>query len=342
MKWEKYFVSEIYKHAIFNAGKARIDIEKLLEKSGYKKLTIDRHTMSFFGKLNMYFILIKTWLEIKKPAIVYFHFPIRSRIIRIFLYLLQRANVYTITHTHDFEGIRGNDPVLLKRELKTLKAFSVIISQNDCMQQRLEYELDSRNPILPLGLYDYLIDNSRIQLQRAKTWNIAFAGNLEKASFISHCKPLKSLKFHIYGSQKDKTETCENITFHGQVHPDHLPFMINGSFGLVWDGAAIDTCSGNYGKYLSYNLPYKLSLYIAAGLPVITWNRSAVASWVVSNEMGFSISSLAEIAPAIDNLSEAAYAKWQQNISLIRKLVIEGAYFTSVIRRSEEAILKTL
>lgn len=82
---------------------------------------------------------------------------------------------------------------------------------------------------------------------------------------------------------------------------------IHGGWGLVWDGDSITTCDGVLGDYLRYNLPHKLSLYIAAGLPVIVWSQSAVADWVKENHLGLVVDSLEELPERIAAVTEAEH-----------------------------------
>ena len=102
------------------------------------------------------------------------------------------------------------------------------------------------------------------------------AGNLRrhKAEYVYRLPD--SQKFNLYGVGYEK-QNKNNICYHGSFDPDELPFVLEGSFGLVWDGDSAETCSGVYGQYLKVNNPHKCSLYLATGLPVIVWKESTVA-----------------------------------------------------------------
>lgn len=54
---------------------------------------------------------------------------------------------------------------------------------------------------------------------------------------------------------------------------EELPGALVQSFGLVWDGNSMDTCTGNYGSYLRINDPHKVSLYLSSGLPIIVGQK---------------------------------------------------------------------
>ena len=53
-----------------------------------------------------------------------------------------------------------------------------------------------------------------------------------------------------------------------------------GNLGLIWDGAS-DSSDEDIGmkNYTRYNNPHKLSCYMAAGLPVIVWEKSAISKF---------------------------------------------------------------
>ena len=44
-----------------------------------------------------------------------------------------------------------------------------------------------------------------------------------------------------------------NIIHKGVFKPEELPRVLDGSYGLVWDGDSLDECSGNIGEYLKIN-----------------------------------------------------------------------------------------
>ena len=119
-----------------------------------------------------------------------------------------------------------------------------------------------------------------------------------------------------------------NVEYKGSFKPNEIPYKLDGSFGLIWDGNSIDTCAGSVGEYMKYNNPHKLSLYIASGLPVIVWKQAAVAKFVEDNNIGFTVNSLKEIADQIDKLTEEDYKNYLVNIKKLQEKVCNG-YFTN-------------
>ena len=97
---------------------------------------------------------------------------------------------------------------------------------------------------------------------------------------------------------------------------------------MVWDGDSIDTCSGNFGQYLKYNNPHKLSLYLSSGLPVVIWKQAAQAEFVKKHNVGICVENLKEAENIICNIKEQDYKILQDCVNKIKPLLCSG-YFTN-------------
>ena len=142
------------------------------------------------------------------------------------------------------------------------------------------------------------------------------------------------LTWNLYGngipiSLKNK----KNIIWKGGYGPNEIPFKLEGSFGLVWDGNSLDECKGFMGNYLKYNNPHKLSLYIASGMPVITWRQAAIAEFVEKNDIGFVVDSILQIPGIIDTIDEKTYLTYRNNIQKLQEKVIDGEFTKSVLHQ---------
>ena len=110
-----------------------------------------------------------------------------------------------------------------------------------------------------------------------------------------------------------------------------MPYVLDGQFGIVWDGNSIDSCEGASGNYLRYNNPHKLSLYMAAGIPVITWHEAAIADFVKKHAVGITVRSLRELPEALKAISDKQYEEMKSSILQIQEQVISGYYFNRAI-----------
>lgn len=104
---------------------------------------------------------------------------------------------------------------------------------------------------------------------------------------------------------------------------DHeaLTHQLEGSFGLVWSSDSFPGVTGILGDYEKYNLPHKLSMYLAADEPVIVYKDSAAADFVLKNGIGLVISDLRQIEKEFNKMDEEKYQKIFQNTHRIGSLV---------------------
>lgn len=95
----------------------------------------------------------------------------------------------------------------------------------------------------------------------------------------------------------------------------------------------------NYQEYTKYNSPHKVSLYVALGLPVIVWQDSAIADFVVKYRLGFAISSLSEIDPLMASIEEDELKQLKQRVNRFGCLLREGLFTKQVLIQVEHDIL---
>ncbi|QFS34603.1 hypothetical protein LV515_06955 [Limosilactobacillus vaginalis] len=117
----------------------------------------------------------------------------------------------------------------------------------------------------------------------------------------------------------------------GQFSPQKLPSHLNGDYGLVWDGVSSETCKGMYGQYLRYNTPHKFSLYISSGLPVIVWDKAAIAEFVKKYNVGLTISNLNDIDNLLHSVPSSQYKELQKNVIKVAEKMRNGQFLTTAI-----------
>jgi hypothetical protein len=122
-----------------------------------------------------------------------------------------------------------------------------------------------------------------------------------------------------------------NVAYKG-VHPAYsLPSVIEGSFGLIWDGDGIDTPSGNLGDYMFYINHHKLSLYIVCNLPVIIHESTGSADFVKRFNIGLTVRSLFEVEDKLQRLSEKDYGTMVQNMQQLAKDITSGNFLQNAL-----------
>ena len=131
----------------------------------------------------------------------------------------------------------------------------------------------------------------------------------------------------------NSSNMSKSVIYHGQFSPNELPAQLNYNFGLVWDGDSVDTCSGDYGMYLKYNDPHKVSLYISSGLPVIIWKEAAVAKLIQQHHAGILIESLSEIDKVLSKISQDDYYQMRMNTLKLARLMRKGYFLDKSVNK---------
>lgn len=242
------------------------------------------------------------------------------------------SNNKTILLIHDVDSIRFNGDI--RQEIDILnKAFVVILHSQNMADYLKERGLTTYT--VNVNIFDYLLGSLPSQENYHLGKEIVFAGNLGKSKFLTELAEDKALglSLNLYGPNLD-TNLKNKVHWLGSYSPEEIPFKLQGSFGLVWDGNSIHGCTGLIGDYLKVNYPHKLSLYIAAGIPVITWKRAAIAKIVEDFNIGFTINSLSEISTNIDSLHKDDYQIYLQNIASLQKKIISGVFTKSAFEEA--------
>jgi hypothetical protein len=324
-KRKLFFVAEHAGRAYYDAGILRFQQQDILLNHGATAL------QAGWGNLNHAWSKIARWINCYRLAakvgandIVFFHFPYHARMHQK-LQTLLKQKATTVALVIDIDGLRDKAPQVLAKELEQLAAFKIIVAHNEAMQQYLQKKLPA-NKVLTIHLFDYVIST----LPNANTTvlhSICFAGNLQKSGFVQQLQHWPKLQWHLYGN--GHTATGTHIEHHGTFSPANLPALLQGFWGLVWDGNSTQEAS----DYLTYNSPHKLSLYLAAGKPLIVWEQSAVAQWVATTQTGILVKNFDEIPSAIATLSIEKLAAIQQAVAYWQQHITKGAMLSKVLQQ---------
>lgn len=344
----KYILCEYANKNKYNAGnKARSDVIDIAAECGYTHIPLFKNGAN---KIRIFFQLIKNCLKIiikgKKNDDILIQYPYYPLIVDKALFKAlafgKKIKHYKLTIViHDVMALRNiknrqsfseDDLKQLTKELKKMKCFDKIICHNNRMLEIFKQAKPDNNYVV-LGIFDYLYSGNPVKNHsRGDKYSVIIAGNLskEKCGYIYKLPALKRAKFNLYGVGYDGNSD-DSITYKGKYPPDELIEHLEGDFGLVWDGDEAATCSGVYGQYLKYNNPHKFSLYIASGLPVIVWKRSALADYVDEKGIGICVDSLHEIDSKLQGMTTEQYNKMVSNVLIIREDVINGRFLTSAL-----------
>ena len=329
----------------FTAGnKARTDVVKTLIDSGYKHVPLFRSKNPKVVVLfQMLFGSIKAMSLAEKDDIIFLQYPYYPAVVNKTLFRLLRfgrkiKNYRICLLIHDVVGLRRTDDELstLKKEVAEFNKLDMIICHNDIMAETFK-KAGFNTDIAVLGAFDYLCDENVPVKAKTLGNTIVIAGNLarEKCGYVYQLDKLKNCRFNLYGVDYDGVQN-ENIQYKGKFQPDELVSVLDGNFGLVWDGESLETCTGVFGNYLRYNNPHKFSLYIVAGIPLIVWEKSALSEYVKKHGIGICVNSLEEIDEKLKNMTEPEYQQILDNISKIRNRLMSGENLKTALNSFEK------
>ncbi len=253
-----------------------------------------------------------------------------------FLKQLKRRGIYLVALIHDLNSIRFSvEKEFISHEIHVLNLFDYVIEHNSKMKGKM-LELNANKPkLIDLEIFDYIL-NKQVDESNTQSNEIIIAGNLskEKSGYIYDLPG--DVTFGLYGIGYEGQQS--NVNYYGSFASDEVPFKIKGKFGLVWDGCSGKTCQGDYGSYLRYNNPHKTSLYLAAGIPVIVWDQSAVADFVRNNQCGIAVSSLYELNNVLKGLSRKEYENMLFNARLLSDKIRSGYFTAKAISKVQDSI----
>lgn len=334
----KYQITE-FRMLDYNAGqKAPADAARIAANSGFKALTVIRGTASS-GILQTQQQWNLVCDEIEYNSTVFIQYPIidQSDGVNKLIRLRYEKNIKIICLIHDIQLLRSECEIVYGLEYDFLKELADIwIVHNERMKKLLIEKGFSEERIVCLGIFDYLIDNPSEVIYSD---GVIVAGNLDKAKseYIYHLKEIKGIMFNLFGANYNDIK-YNNITYYGSFLPDDLISNLRGKYGLVWDGNTVHTCGGNTGRYLRYNNPHKMSLYLAVGLPVVVWKQSATAEFVINEKIGIVVDSLYDLPKRLKNISQDNYNEMKKNAIRIGERIRGGKYLEQALMIAENMI----
>lgn len=282
---------------------------------------------------------VENWLRVfkivKKKDVLMWQYPIHKydKLVYLFLNILHNVKgVKLLVVIHDLEEIRKLNPVTVP-EARFLNLFDGIICHNERMKKYLVTKGISESKIRSLSVFPFICEYDAQKIKRSDA--IIILGNLTRIrcgylyDFIN--QPL-SIQVNIYGCNFESENIHgNNIHYLGNYPDEELCNIVDGKFGIVWNGDSVQTCSGDAGRYLLVNNPHKVSAFLSAGIPVIIWRESAMAEFIEKHEVGILIDSLYEVETVVSTLSNEKYIRMEKNAEELGKEIRAGKHFLNAL-----------
>lgn len=341
-KYQIVFESE----DVANAGsKAPSDIRKIANDLDFEELIVKLKfdSTSYLSKFKTKVGYRSKWKKIynaiEPKSVILIQSPIyvkqmgRSRFLKK---LKSEKNARLIFVVHDVEELRGayNDPFQKEQFDEMLKLANVIIVHNAKMIDFFVKKGYPQDQLVNLEIFDYLVDADISNKSVRFSKEVTIAGNLDeqKTKYLQFLDKINT-NFILYGPNFNLS-SFKNIKYKGIVPAEKIPEILDKGFGLIWDGASIDTCNGDFGNYLKYNNPHKLSLYLVSGLPVFIWRKAAEARFICENNLGYQINSLNDIPNILEKITPEKYKNIANNVHSMSQKLAKGWFTKRAINES--------
>src|SRR5262249_40598007 len=156
---------------------------------------------SLKAKAGRFLFLLRTIFSIPKGSVVVFISPVYARMTSLLITALRkRGNIELICFIADINGLKDSDENLLKEEIHFFRQFEYFIAHNDAMEEWILQNVSADAVIAKVEFFDFF--TKPVIGRRQISYDIAFAGNLEKSLFLENLHVLDNnppLHFHLYG-----------------------------------------------------------------------------------------------------------------------------------------------
>lgn len=337
----KYYLSKNYKGLNSAGNKAKTDIESILSKLGYKNIGFKQtvYDSKIAGFAITLFGVLKAPFSMSKGGILVLQYPLK----KYYSFVCNMAHLRgckVVTVIHDLGAFRRKK-LTIEQEIKRLNHSDYIIAHNESMKKWL-LENNIKSKVGTLEIFDYLsTEKAKLKETSPLPYTVVYAGalNRKKNAFLYNLGEfIHSYRFNLYGGgfNVEDVKNKESFTYKGFIPSDELITTAEGHFGLVWDGDSTSTCSGVSGEYLAYNNPHKTSLYIRCLLPVIIWDKAALAPFIKENKIGICIDSLENLDNILSAISKEEYEEMKNNVAIISDRLAEGWYLEHALGKAYE------
>lgn len=299
----------------------------------YKKTGNSIHRLFLSIKL-----LIFSFNRLSNRQTLVFQFPPKFEEIPTIL-ISQRLGLKPIAIVHDLDHLRnirnlGLIFFLDRTGIKMLRKSRVLVHPGRMADylESAEVKISGHFELWPHFVKQNPLRDAHLkksnQVSTGVKIELFYAGNLakEKCSFLYDVDKLNR-KIEIYGDNPELNAT-QNIARFESFSTNEPPIINYETIGLIWDGDSLTGLDGTYGNYQKFNLPAKLSLYLAMGIPVIASKDSNLAPYIERKQIGICVSSLMDIP---HTLSDEVWENYRKNCFELRERVFSGVDILSAM-----------
>ena len=337
----KYIIEEYVLNEYNASSKARKDVSYFVLQNGFLSLGKNDKTQIRHNKMAKALLAFKLFVKIvslKKEDVLFLQTS--ELLLKIILKFKNLRGFKVIYLIHDLFCLAYNESETIALHQKEINRNMALMSQCNCVIAHNSRMIDKMKKLgcsaqlVSLDIFDYntTILTPQRYLINGERIKIAFAGNINKSKFLEELDVPHIYDLIVYGGPSKQFQT---IDYKGCVDPDILPQVIEGHFGLIWEGNYKAMKDNNYNLL---NNPHKLSMYIVAGLPIIAWKDSYAAKFIEQYNIGFGVNSLDEITPKLTTISIDVYNEYVSNCHNLAVQLKQGMYIAKALKKAYEVI----
>ena len=232
-------------------------------------------------------------------------------------------NIKKIVFIHDVVPLMFDvNRYLLPKNINYYNAADVLIVPSQQMYDFLRKNGLNEKPYVIQHFWDHPCQvNHYITPKNNKVIN--FAGNADEKKFnFAKNWNNSQVKLSVYSNAPQRNDD-QNLEFTGwQNDPVLLDSLrSSGGFGLVWSEDPY------WSQYMKLNTSYKLSTYLAAGIPLIVNSDTPEAETIKRKNIGIIADSLREAQNKVIEINDNEYQQMTKNVENFATLIRNG-YFT--------------
>ena len=239
---------------------------------------------------------------------------------REFLSKLKLLNVKIIVFVHDVIPLMFKANEFLMQDYINLynMADSIILPSEAMKDKQLQQGLNVKKIIFQ-RMWDHPHDLDLHEPIFKK--EIYFAGNLSRFPELKTWEG--TIPLTVFTNEEPFPLSNQVYIAGWKTDEEMLLELSKGGFGLVWSTHQNEDQNLDY---YSMNLSYKLSTYLAAGIPVIIPSTLSNSAFIVEQGLGLVADSLEEVNALVEQLSEETYIEMCRRVQYFSFLLSQGFF----------------
>lgn len=246
--------------------------------------------------------------------------------------LLRQLSCYPglkkITFVHDLRSLMfESNRYLLPYEIQFMNQTDLVILPSQRMAGFLRSEGLTVEKVVIQRMWDFPVTiDSLIRPKFGRVIN--FAGNVmePKFAFTREWK-YDTVKLRVTAKEENWAQG-KNISFLGWFNDDTLlvnALRCSGGFGLLWSEDSY------WREYMKMNACYKLSAYLAAGIPVIVSSEIPEKDTIIRKNLGLVVDSLDEAVERVAAMTPEEYDKMADDVAVFSNLIRDSCFAKTVL-----------